>query len=233
MRTMYDGVTAGNLPINATMVAGYVSGRYAWTNADWQRFPNSVHVRIATQATVNDGTVLDVESGDATPVDSVDWVIRRRTAGIHPTVYCSLSSWADVSAAFRARKVAEPEYWIAHYDGLADIPYGAVAKQYQNTPGYDVSAVADYWPGIDDGGTMATTNDDWNQFLHYNYIPSSIPAPPAGYISVAEALTSAHNATAEIAALKFEVDALSSAPPVMIDYAALAAALIAAVAAKA
>jgi hypothetical protein len=54
-----------------------------------------------------------------------------------------------VRESFVNRGVAEPEYWIAHYDGAANIPVGAVAKQYLNTPGYDVSAVADYWPGID------------------------------------------------------------------------------------
>lgn len=167
MRTMYDGITAGNLPANATMVAGYISGRYAWSAANWNRFPNSIHVRIATAASVNDGTVLDVESGDATPIDSVNWVLSRRAAGIHPTVYCSLSAWQSVRDVFANRGVAEPEYWIAHYDGLTNIPNGAVAKQYQNTPGYDVSAVADYWPGID-GGPVTHPTENPNGILDNN-----------------------------------------------------------------
>jgi hypothetical protein len=150
-RTMYDGVTASNLPVGAQLVAGYVDGLYKWSDADWARFPNSVKVRIAVFSTTNDGHVLDVEPGDATPAESVDWVLMRRQAGADPTIYVNTSTWSSVRAAFQARGVAEPHYWVAQYDGAAAIPAGAVAKQYENnqTAGWDVSVAADYWPGVD------------------------------------------------------------------------------------
>lgn len=155
---MYDGVDASRLPTDAQLVAGYVDGLYAWSAADWARFPNSVKVRIAVFSSTNDGEVLDVEPGDATPAESVDWVLMRRRAGADPTVYMNTSTWPTVRSAFSARNVAEPHYWIAQYDGVASLPSDAVAKQYYNNnqAGYDLSVVADYWPGVDStpGGTF-------------------------------------------------------------------------------
>jgi len=47
VRTCYDAIHPANIPTNAQMVAGYVDGRYAWSAADWARFPHSVKARIA------------------------------------------------------------------------------------------------------------------------------------------------------------------------------------------
>lgn len=156
-RTMYDGVDASRLPANAQLVGGYVDGAYAWSAADWARFPRSVKVRIAVFSSTNDGEVLDVEPGNATPAESVDWVLMRRRAGADPTVYMNTSTWPTVRSAFSARQVAEPHYWVAQYDGITALPAGAVAKQYYNNnqAGYDLSVVADYWPGVD--STSGTT----------------------------------------------------------------------------
>lgn len=151
MRTMYDGIDsdADVIPTGAQLVAGYVDGDYVWSPADWARFPDSVHVGIAVRSSTDDGQVLDVENGDATPPQSVDWVLLRRAAGTDPTVYCSTSTWPTVRAAFQARAVTEPRYWLAQYDGIAAVPPGAIAKQYASTVRWDLSAVADYWPGVD------------------------------------------------------------------------------------
>lgn len=169
MRTMYDAVTADNILAadpNPQMVAGYVDKivLQPWSGGDWALFPNAVKVQIVKKATSNFGHVLDVEPGDATPAQAPGWVQMRRASGADPSVYCSLSDWSIVRASFAAAKVAEPHYWIAHYDGDPTIPAGAVAKQYRGNvaPGYDVSSVADYWPGVDPappspGGSAAST----------------------------------------------------------------------------
>lgn len=230
MRTMYDGITPSRLPADAQLVAGYLTGPYAWKASDWARFPNVPHVQIATQSTYNVGNCLDVETGDATPTGAVQWVKNRRAAGVDPSVYCNASTWPAVRTAFAAAGVAEPHYWIAKYDQNPALPAGAVAKQHTNTTGWDLSSVADYWPGVDPApeDNMAFTNDDANTFLHYNYIPGTIPAAPAGFVSVAEALTAAHNSTAAIAAIKAEVDTLKAAtvaPVATVDLVALAKAV--------
>jgi hypothetical protein len=159
MRTMYDGIAsdAPVIPTTAQLVAGYVDGHYAWTDADWARFPHATHVRIATSATTDDGHVLDVETGNATPEEAVNWVLTRRHAGADPTVYCGQSAWPAIRAAFIHHDVPEPHYWVAHYDGDPAIPAGAIAKQYQSTAEWDLSSVADHWPGVDPATPTAPT----------------------------------------------------------------------------
>lgn len=172
-RTMYDSVTPSAIPRNAEMVAGYLApSRYAWSAADWALFPNAVKVRIAIFASVNDGHVLDVEPGDATPAQAPGWVRMRRAAGVDPTVYCNYSTWPSVRAEFDRQKVAQPHYWIAKYDGAAQMIPGAVAKQYANPPlhgrgHFDLSIVADHWPGVDttrrDNDMELTDRADWEK----------------------------------------------------------------------
>ena len=130
---MYDACTPGNIPANAGMVAGYIYGNCAWSMTAWAAFPNAVKVRIATVAWLDDGQVLDVESGDATPALAPGWCVRARARGQIPTVYCSVAALPSVMAAFAAAKVTPPHYWLAHY-GIAPVLLpGSVATQYQNT----------------------------------------------------------------------------------------------------
>ena len=154
MRTLYDAVTPGNIPVSAQMVAGYVDGRYAWHANDWARFPNAVKVRIAVFSSTNDGHVLDIEPGCSTPASAPGWVQMRRRAGVDPSVYCNTSTWPTVRAAFAAAHVPEPHYWIASYPGIGPNLYaGSVAHQYADPGPVDISVVADYWPGVDGAQT--------------------------------------------------------------------------------
>lgn len=148
-RTMYDSVRVDGIPKNAKMVAGYVDGLYANVGNMQRLFPNAVVVRIAVSARTNDGHVLDVETGDATPHEAVGWVKMRRLAGAIPSVYCNASIWPAVRKAFKDAAVPEPYYWIAKWDGIAQVPQGAVAKQYANNSDYDTSVVVEYWNGVD------------------------------------------------------------------------------------
>lgn len=151
-RTMYDTVTVEDIPPNAEMVAGYIDGIYANIGIMRQKFPHAVIVEIAVNSHTNDGDVLDVETGDATPSEAVLWVKMRRQSGADPSVYCNASIWPHVRTAFKSAGVREPHYWIAKWDGIASIPDGAVAKQYKNAYSghhYDSSIVADSWPGVD------------------------------------------------------------------------------------
>lgn len=163
-RRMYDSVDANAIPTNAQMVAGYIDGtQYKWTAANWARFPTAVKVRIARRTFTNDGHVLDVESGIPTvwPLDNPsvragirNWVRMRRAAGVEPTIYCNqLFDWPVIRQIFHEAGMREPYYWVARYNNVPDIPAEAIAKQYANPPlaggHYDLSIVADYWPGVD------------------------------------------------------------------------------------
>jgi len=148
-RIMYDSVTPSGIPQNAQMVAGYVDGHYANIHLMRARFPHAVIVGIAVSAHTDDGQVLDVENGDASPLGALSWVQMRRRAGADPTVYTSDYQWENVRAVFRDSGIAEPHYWIAKWDGVVSIPKGAVAKQFESNSHYDTSVASTYWPGVD------------------------------------------------------------------------------------
>jgi hypothetical protein len=234
-RTMYDAVTVANIPAGASMVAGYVDGTYANMAAMTARFPNAVHVPIAVRASTNAGLVLDVETGDATPAQSVGWVVMRRAAGVDPSVYCNTSTWPAVKAAFSSAGVAPPHYWVAQYDGNPTVPAGAVAKQYSNPGPYDVSSVADVWPGVDTGAPdVAMTLDDAKMFVSVLFnstfpdLQLPDPANPGKFLNsnvvsvleysnkwytlimnrIAEAEAKTDAQTAQLAALSAKMDAL-------------------------
>lgn len=148
-RTMYDSVTPEHIPSTAEIVAGYVDGNFKNMDRVRQLFPHAIYVEITVFATDDIGDVLDVEKGDATPQDAPGWVIKRRAKGETPSVYCNYSTWPSVRDAFKAANVVEPYYWIADYTSKAALIAGSVATQYEDAGPFDLSIVADYWPGID------------------------------------------------------------------------------------
>lgn len=161
---MYDGISPLRLPAGADLYAGYDDGRWPDAAAIAARFPNATVLRITTNPADEMGDVLDVERGDATPADTPGWLTRRRLAGAWPSVYCSLDTWGQVKQALAKADVAVPPWWIAHYlPAQPVLPADWAAWQWNSTPGYDQSVVADYWPGVDpapgtDGGPdMAAT----------------------------------------------------------------------------
>ena len=149
MRHMYDSINAAAIPAGAEVVAGYIDGLYKWKDEDWARFPNAVKVKIAISHNTNDGHVLDVDPGNATPGGAFEWGKMRRAAGIEPTVYCNLSTWPAVEQAFLDAGILEPLYWIAQWKNSEALPLHTIAHQYTNNKDFDVSVIADYWPGVD------------------------------------------------------------------------------------
>lgn len=153
MRLMADSCNSNNLPSGFDLYAYYVDGICAGTSR-----PIGHAVGISSLAT-DAGTVGDCEPGNPPPSVWVTWVQWRRAAGIDPTIYCaddSLSSffagykYSDVKNAFITAGIPEPHYWLT-MPGATSIPSQAVAVQtgFNSSQGYDVSLVADYWPGVD------------------------------------------------------------------------------------
>ncbi len=137
---MRDSVSASAIPADTPVVAGYADGLYAWSPADWARFPNAVKLSIAVRPATS-ADILDIETGDALPSDAPGWCDRfNRPGRRRPTLYCNLSNWPAVKAAVGARQV---DYWVADYTGSPHNVPGAVACQYHDFGGYDESNIID------------------------------------------------------------------------------------------
>lgn len=168
---MYDSITPTDIPLSAQMVAGYVDGLYAWPDSGWLRFPKARKVGITVTGQTLDANVADVETGDLTPAQGADWGRRMLAAGKYPVLYFSLGLWPQIKAAIEALHLQTGQFgaWVALWDGTTEINAGWLAHQYAHPPGsgghFDLSVVADYWPGVDPPPGPAPT-------------PTPIPAPP-------------------------------------------------------
>lgn len=152
-RPMYDGITPAAVPAGAAIYAGYDDGTWQSYAALAEAHPAALHVSICVTAT-GTARVLDVETGDATPAQAPGWAEAQRAVGNpYPVVYMNMTTWPAVKAAFAEQAVDAPLYWVALYvtdpADVPDIPDGAIAIQYYDYGGYDASAAADYWPGLD------------------------------------------------------------------------------------
>jgi hypothetical protein len=151
---MYDGIypdAATIAALHPQMVAGYLDGGWAWSAADWNLFPAStVKVQIVVTASVNEGDVLDVENGDATPGQTEGWIRLRKAAGYYrPTIYCNLSTVPAVRVGTGPYVLGtDYDLWVADYDDSTNQVYPvSIATQYVSDPDWDVSAVYDSaWP---------------------------------------------------------------------------------------
>jgi hypothetical protein len=158
---MYDGINSLAAGIarafpGAAKVAGYVNGRYAWSQAEWDLFPHADHVTITVRADADEGDVLDVETGDATPAEAAAWIRMRHAAGLYrPTIYCSLSVVPDIRRETGSLILGRDyDIWVARYDrspsepAVPGLPAARfAAKQYENDADWDISAVYDLeWP---------------------------------------------------------------------------------------
>lgn len=154
MRDMADSVNVLSLPGGFDLYGGYDDGHWPDADAIAQRFPGKTVVRITVDPFDDEGDMLDVENGDATPDQAPPWVVRRRADGHGgPLVYFAEANRGAVVFAFLAAGVPLPGLFVAAVPGVG--PYlqrpTDVGHQYAQGAGgaYDISTVIDYLPGID------------------------------------------------------------------------------------
>lgn len=152
---MRDSTNPFDIPVDTPMVAGYIDGDYAWSDAGWRRFPNSRKVTITTGSGTLDANVADVERYDYTPASGVAWAARKLAAGSYPVLYFSLALWPQILAQLNAQHVAPGLIgaWVADWNRVPNLEPGWLAHQYADSVQlgrhYDESVVGDYWPGVD------------------------------------------------------------------------------------
>jgi hypothetical protein len=167
---MYDAINASAVPTDGDLYAGYDDGNWPSASALATRFPGKTVVHITVNPNDNQGVVGDGPPDNGAWDEWVNWVLKRRAAGVDPTVYTNKSSWVAGVAAFKAAGVAEPHWWIAQYDNDPTIPVGAVGKQYASIAAYDTSSVVDYWPGVDPAPTTPPPSGSIEEDKMYLYV---------------------------------------------------------------
>lgn len=157
IRTMYDAIRQNvpAIPADADLVAGYVDGLYAWTPADYARFPHAAHVRICvTTADPSAASVCDRETNALSPAQAREFTIERNN--YRPGTATVYVDWANLPQQLRVSAGLSWDLWLAWYighqpspDDVARVesvlPAGVrlVAWQYRNAGPYDISAVLD------------------------------------------------------------------------------------------
>jgi hypothetical protein len=113
-RIMVDTTDWKALPAWAAIRCYYSNGRYAAPLTVINAFKGPKVTINVTGDPTDDGDVLDVENGDATPDDVAAWFDARTAAGQRDLgVYCDRDSWDAVTAALASRKARR---WLATLD---------------------------------------------------------------------------------------------------------------------
>ncbi|MBO0822684.1 MAG: hypothetical protein J2P27_02365 [Actinobacteria bacterium] len=139
---IYDSVTPSAIPRSSQAVAVYSNGHY-WTS------PRQVGHRglvlwIDTNGSNIRADVLDVEPGDATPLQAAGWVQRKLNAKPNSTaiIYTMRSEWGAVQAAVGRLAWWMPshtKYWIADPTGVPHIVPGSQLTQWYWGRNFDIS----------------------------------------------------------------------------------------------
>jgi len=119
--TIHDNV--GSIPMGTPKVAGYVTGTpdIQWVSADWDRFPNSGHVRIDQSPTLSSwvsggADVADVENGAGTIEQACVQARAREAKGWWSFVYISAGNLAALQSAVASFGLTKVQYWVANWN---------------------------------------------------------------------------------------------------------------------
>lgn len=146
MGVMYDSVDASKIPTDAEIVAGYINGKYKWSDDDWARFPNAQKVRIQIfipgHDVIDDGDVLDIEAGDAPKEEAQQ--AAERFVSMRPGRPCIYTSKSGLQ--YLTHVANRCVFWIADPTEVPHLLPNTVATQWGFKGAYDVSTTADNWP---------------------------------------------------------------------------------------
>ena len=149
-QTMGDSVTPLAIPKGFAAAALYFNGLYAADRNTWEhRWPHVWWIDVLGDAAKN-CSILDIETGDATPETVKIWVPDRLLAvpNAPARLYCNLSTWYYVKqavATLNAEHRKWVRYWIANPTGSEHIVPGSQATQWAWRSTYDISAYNQYW----------------------------------------------------------------------------------------
>lgn len=166
--TQYDSIDPSQIPSNPEAVAGYVGGWWPDYSRLVSMFPHARHKSVCVNAG-EDGDILDVENGDATPQQAPGWYRRQKSRGVDVVgLYADESTMPEVVSIMSAAGIPMSDYvrWVA-WLGATDIPSGDQARQYTfRALGRDLDAsvcLPEFW---------GTTPPPVRNTMHYERFPT-------------------------------------------------------------
>jgi hypothetical protein len=134
MFTMYDSVTETEIPKEPHAVAAYINGDYANYEACKKLFPRA---RLLTISVTGDvvADCYDMEKGDYPNDKAAELYRTAKNGGVwRPCFYAQLSgNMPAVKASLNTVQGIvrdDVRFWVAYYNGLADLPAGYDAHQF-------------------------------------------------------------------------------------------------------
>ncbi len=165
IRFMLDSITPEVIPTGAADIVGlYVNGTYKCDPTQATRLAQggAEIAWISVDTASDEGDVLDIENGDATPQSAPAWYDARQKAGAGElTLYVNRTNLAAVQAAMGTR---DYRLWVATLDGTTAVSgYDALAGPAA------VQCLSAAMMGVNVDGSLVF-DDTWK--------PKTIPAPP-------------------------------------------------------
>lgn len=151
-RLFRDSVNPDEIPLDGIDgVFLYANGKFVATSAEAERFTKAglAVARIDVNGEAPHlASVLDVETGDATPARAASWIGERNAFRNDAAVYCELNSLPDLFAA--TSHAGRYRLIVASWDSSTDQPrldlpknVTLLGKQFISTAQYDESVIYD------------------------------------------------------------------------------------------
>lgn len=121
---MYDSIEPALMPSDGDAVAGYVGGAWpTFTNGELARYAHGRRMLSIAVDSALDAEALDIEWGDATAAQAVEWAKRQLARGDRPALYRSVSKVGDLIVELFAAGLDRGDFriWSAHWNGVAHI----------------------------------------------------------------------------------------------------------------
>lgn len=119
---MYDSVNSYDIPASARLVAGYPDGHYAWSEAEWDRFPDARKYKISNTPPANwqGCSIGDFETGALSYNMASAFAEARDNFRPHTaTGYASFDHLPQLRKGFNTPSF-QPWVWVALWPNFPD-----------------------------------------------------------------------------------------------------------------
>lgn len=160
---VYDSTEPSAIPDTAPAVAGYIDGRYAWSQADWDLFPKAYHLTITVFADAAAQAFDITDAGNANAYVAAGAMANRLADRQWSLAYSNRDGLPGVIQGLRAKglHLTDAQYWPApgvylwaadpttlSHTQVAWAPVQPLMVQYAWMGTYDVSATVGGFPGL-------------------------------------------------------------------------------------